>query len=82
MTEDDIDRLWARCTEEAIKAHEPFTKFRFAAAIRDAALEEAAGVCDKHAINWDKSWHSGTEKAIAVAICDCAAAIRAKKGQV
>jgi hypothetical protein len=40
MTRDEIDTLWNQALQETVKAHEPFTRYRFAALV--AAHEREA----------------------------------------
>jgi hypothetical protein len=44
MTRDDIDKLWNQALQETVKAHEPFTRYRFAALVAAAEREACAKV--------------------------------------
>jgi hypothetical protein len=50
MTRDEIDTLWNQALQETVKAHEPFTRYRFAALVAAAQREKDAQVCE--AIEW------------------------------
>jgi hypothetical protein len=50
MTRDEIDTLWNQALQETVKAHEPFTRYRFAELVAAAQREKDAQVCE--AIEW------------------------------
>ena len=49
MTRDEIDTLWNQALQETVKAHEPFTRYRFAALVAAAEREQAARNAERDA---------------------------------
>ena len=61
MTRDEIDILWQRAMQQAVKDGEMFTRYHFAALVAAAEREARAKVCDSLASpsrtsNPSRSW--------------------------
>lgn len=76
MNREDIDLMWHKALQAAIKDGEDFTRHHFAALVATAEREACAKVCDTEADNPSCLWEEpGCWKHAAE---NCAAAIRAR----
>ncbi len=76
MDRNQLDVMWQRALTAVVKDGEQFTRYHFAALVRNAALEEAAERCEQEITGAPFNTYGAF-----IALQETAAAIRSMKGK-